>query len=168
MLAYSIPASGHQLTFTEDVITQFQNHRQKGRFTRERGGQLFAEFDAGNILICHATGPKRQDRRGRFFFKPDRLREQREINKNFHNGIHYVGDWHTHPEDRPTPSHIDIDSMKDCVTHSIHQLDAFVLVIVGRLQFPDGLSVTLHGNNTVETLTTSTHDLCGVKGFTHL
>ena len=46
-------------------------------------------------------------------------------------GLHYVGDWHTHPELKPTPASLDISSMKDCFIKSIHELNYFVLTIVG-------------------------------------
>jgi proteasome lid subunit RPN8/RPN11 len=58
--------------------------------------------------------------------------------------LHYVGDWHTHPELRPYPSPPDDHSIAECVRKSSHDLNGFVLVVVGRLEPPGGLTVGVH------------------------
>jgi integrative and conjugative element protein (TIGR02256 family) len=76
-----------------------------------------------------------------------------EIKSCFSDGLHFVGDWHTHPEGEPTPSSVDIKSMEDCFKKSSHQLEAFMMVIVGQAKFPKGLWVSLHGSTDWERLT---------------
>jgi integrative and conjugative element protein (TIGR02256 family) len=90
---------------------------------------------------------------------PDRWAEQREIDERFSKGLHFIGDWHTHPEDRPQPSPIDINSTGDGVRRSRHSLRGFVMVIVGRIDFPDGLHVAIHDGD-------HSHVLCPVAAVT--
>jgi integrative and conjugative element protein (TIGR02256 family) len=141
MMNFPIGGSGQRLVFTTPVIDHFLAHRQTRWWHRESGGQLFARFELPDIIIVEATGPRRSDWRARYSYRPSRRAEQREIIDRHRRGLHFVGDWHTHPEDRPTPSGDDTESMKEMVARSTHSLNAFVLVIVGRLDFPEGLSV---------------------------
>ena len=85
----------------------------------------------------------------RFSFRPNRAAEQREIDNRHKKGLHFVGDWHTHPEDIPQPSHLDISSMQETVAKSIHSLNGFLMVIVGTKEFPDALSVSLCDGKTI-------------------
>lgn len=144
MIAYPIGSSFQTLEFSDEVLAHFRRHRQTQFWHREAGGQLFARVEAGLISVVEATGPRRTDRRSRTGYYPDRCAEQREIDERFPVGLHFVGDWHTHPEDRPQPSPIDLDSTGDGVRRSHHGLHGFVMVIVGRVDFPAGLHVAIH------------------------
>ncbi len=143
---------GTAIRFSTKVVEHFATHRQQGKIKTEIGGQLFARFERDEVQVIRATGPNATDKRGWSWFKPDLRKQNVEIQKLFQEGFHFVGDWHTHPEREPTPSAWDIDSMKDCFKKSRHQLRAFLMVIVGRADFPDGLWVSLHHNSTVERL----------------
>lgn len=144
MIRYPIGASGQSLVFTKQVTEHFIAHRQTRWWNREAGGQLFARFELPDIIIVEATGPRRSDRRKRYSYHPNRRAEQREIIERHRRGLHFIGDWHTHPVDIPTPSTDDADNMVELVTRSRHALNAFVLVIVGRADFPEGLSVNTY------------------------
>jgi hypothetical protein len=61
--------------------------------------------------------------------------------------LHYVGDWHTHPELAPSPSGRDLRSIEECARKSTHGLNGFLLIVVGLAPFPEGLSVSLHNAN---------------------
>jgi integrative and conjugative element protein (TIGR02256 family) len=143
-MTYSIGASGQRLIFTKPVTDRFIAYRQTRWWHREAGGQLFARFELPDIIVLEATGPRRSDRRTRYTYYPNRKAEQREISERHRNGLHFIGDWHTHPVDIPTPSADDAGSMAELVTRSKHSLNAFVLVIVGRADFPKGLSVSAY------------------------
>jgi len=58
--------------------------------------------------------------------------------------MHYVGDWHTHPQAVPEPSIVDVESIGDCFRRSTKAIGGFLLVVVGREPFPLGLFVGLH------------------------
>ena len=143
VIAYAIGNSGQTLVLTDAVIEHLLRHRQAGVGSREAGGQLFARFDGDTIQIERATGPRPSDRRSLMTFVPNRLAERREIKRLFNEGLHYVGDWHTHPEARPSPSQTDIDSFREMFRKSRHKLASFVVVIVGTLAPPEGLFVAL-------------------------
>ncbi|WP_322894137.1 MULTISPECIES: Mov34/MPN/PAD-1 family protein [unclassified Yoonia] len=130
--------------FSPDVLRVFDDHRQKGWFSREAGGQLFAEIDGGVWHVTSATGPRVADRRGRFYFWPDRKTEQSEIDHHFMTGLEYVGDWHTHPENVPAPSDDDTVSIQNVVRESTFYTSGLLLCIVGLAPFPMGLHVSFH------------------------
>lgn len=143
MISYPIGTAGQLLVFSDDVLKHFDAHRQLRLLQREAGGQLFASLTDELVLVEAATGPRPTDRRGWTHYHPDRVAEQAEIEEHHTRGLHFIGDWHTHPEDVPGPSHRDLASMSDCFSRSKHALRAFVLAIVGRASFPLGLHVSL-------------------------
>jgi integrative and conjugative element protein (TIGR02256 family) len=144
MIAYAIPGSEQRLVFPSSVLNHLAKHRQTRWYHREAGGQLFARFALPDIVIEEATGPRRSDWRTRYSYRPNRRAEQREITRRHSRGLHFIGDWHTHPEAIPSPSSRDIESMCELFTLSEHALNGFVLAIVGREAFPLGMSAWLY------------------------
>lgn len=126
------------------VLNTFTDHRQLRSNDPEAGGQLFARIDGPNILLELATGPRKTDRRSRFWYQPDRRAEQEEIDRLHRENLLFVGDWHTHPELIPHPSPLDLASIRDSVAKSTHHLNGFLLVIVGTGAIPTALSVGLY------------------------
>ena len=118
-------------------IQTLEAHRQRTRFHREIGGQLFARFINGILVVERATCVK--GIRSRFSFHPNRSDEQLEIDALFQQDLHYVGDWHTHPEGRPSPSCPDKRKMLEIFKQSHHQLPYMLMAIVGLEPFPAGL-----------------------------
>lgn len=153
VIEYPIGQSKQVLRFTDPVLRHFEQHRQVRFWQREAGGQLFARLQPGLLIVEEATGPRPTDRRTRTSYVADRVVEQREINERHASGLHYIGDWHTHPERVPVPSPRDVASMVDCFTKSTHALHAFVLVIIGKLEFPTSIHVSLHDGHDQHTLT---------------
>ena len=144
MIEYPIGSSGQVIVLADAVLHCFARSRQLRRSQTEAGGQLFARFDASRIIVEEATGPRPSDRRTRTSFVPDRTAEQQEILDRHVKGLHYVGDWHTHPDSCPIPSSVDLSSIAECVLKSEHTLNGFVLIIVGQNEPPDGLHVSIH------------------------
>lgn len=64
----SVVAPFHRVTvqLSPDVLKVFDAHRQKGWFSREAGGQLFADIKGDVWHVVAATGPRSAHRRGRF------------------------------------------------------------------------------------------------------
>jgi len=156
VIAYTVGTSGQTLILTDPVLAHFDRHRQVTLGSKEAGGQLFARIDRDNIIVERVTGPRSTDRRSVFTFIPNRLAERREIKRLFKRGLHYVGDWHTHPEAHPTPSATDLNSFKEMFRKSRHQLERFVMVIVGTSSVPDGLFVGLVDSENLHVVTSST------------
>jgi len=132
-----------------NVVQHLMAHRQLGNTSPEVGGQLFGTFEKDRVRVILATGPRDADRKSRFSFFPNRNKENAEIKKSFETGLHYVGDWHTHPERKPSPSSTDLESMKDCFRKSKHQMSHFVMVIVGEDESPGHWWASAHDAKTV-------------------
>ena len=126
------------------MLNHFAKHQQNTESSYEAGGQLFARFVGNQVRIEKATGPRPADRRSRFLFIPDRRQEQQEIDEMHRKGLHFVGDWHTHPQPTASPSYSDLRSIKDVFSRSKHNLNGFVMIIVGSDDFPAALHISLH------------------------
>ena len=143
MMVFRFPSGSSRVLVTDAVVEHLLKHRQLRCWQREAGGQLFARFDGDVQVIEKATGPRPSDKRSRRSYRPNLRAEQAEIFQMHEVGLHYVGDWHTHPERVPTPSYTDKHTMADCVAKSHHQLDGFLLFVVGTDEPPTGMHVTL-------------------------
>ena len=142
-LIYGLRGPRKRLAFTSKVLGHFERNRQQRATANEAGGQLFARFAEDAIIVEVATGPYRTDKRSRFLFTPDRRREQRDIDEHFPKRLHFIGNWHTHPEAVPSPSGVDLKNTRQRFVESEHALKAFLVVIVGLAPFPSGLYVAL-------------------------
>ena len=131
--------NGLILHIEQHVLVHLYGNAQRKCWSREAGGQLFASIKNNRWVVAKATGPRPTDLRSRFSFRADRKAEKAEILSLFQEGLHYVGDWHTHPQDVPSPSHTDICNITDTVQASEHSLPGFLMIIVGRLPAPEGL-----------------------------
>lgn len=156
MSVFPIAASGQRLVFSPIVLEHFEKHQQLRWWQREAGGQLFARLALPEILVEEATGPRPSDWRTRYSYRPSRSAEQREIASRHARGLHFIGDWHTHPEVVPTPSARDVTSMHELVTKSIHAFNGFVLVIVGTDPLPGGLCVFVYNGSDAFPLSAAT------------
>ena len=144
MIAFPVGSSGETITLGDAVLDHLRGHRQLRFWQREAGGLLFARLDAATVEVVRATGPRPSDRRHRYSYAGDRTAEQREIDELHSEGMHYVGEWHTHPEPRPVPSSRDLSTMASRVRESRHGLAGFLFLIVGQAPAPDGVTALLH------------------------
>ena len=64
--------------------------------------------------------------------------------KAYGRGQHFLGEWHTHPQSDPTPSACDLQSMAELFVRSVHELNFFVMIIVGNSTPDLSLWVSLH------------------------
>lgn len=153
MICYRGVGEELSVILDDSVLAHFNRFQQRTAWCREAGGQLFSRLACDNALrIERATGPKWSDWRSRTSFLPNRRAERREIRRLFKRGEHFVGDWHTHPQDRPEPSYRDVESTQEMFSKSKHSLRGFILAIVGRVDPPDGLFVALVDSDTVHEL----------------
>jgi integrative and conjugative element protein (TIGR02256 family) len=126
----SITGSSQIIIIHQDVLKKIAKYIQTDN-KPESGGLLFAEFKLPKIFVKEISTPNKTDHQGRFEFRPDLIKQQKIINSHFKNGLHYIGEWHTHPENKPVPSTLDIMSMKETFVKSKHELNYFLLIIVG-------------------------------------
>src|SRR6476620_7661078 len=154
MIEYPIGRSGQTLVFTASVVEKLTKHRQLRFWQCEAGGQLFGHLEGTRIQIAEATGPRKMDQRTRRSYTPDRRAEQREIDERFERGLHFIGDWHSHPEEMPIPSERDIAGLDETVRKSSHSMNGLVLVIVGQAPAPVGFHVSVsQGTGSLHRLT---------------
>lgn len=143
------------LRIEPQALGTIERFRQTGRSASEAGGMLLATIEPNLVTIARATEPTATDRRSRFAFIPALGNQQRIIDKQFRSGLHFIGEWHTHPEPRPTPSSIDLRSMADCFRESRHQLASLVMLILGTEASFEGLWISLHTNTDFRRLSLS-------------
>ena len=144
MISFPLDENGGYLVFSQQVLDHFVRHQQRHWRKAEAGGQLFARLTPYEIFVEEATGPRPTDIRTRTTYMPDRELERKEIQERFSVGLHYVGDWHTHPEQLPSPSSVDRATISDCSRRSTHKLEGFLLAIVGKGHLPECLSVSFY------------------------
>ncbi len=143
---YTFPDSKQQILLTKPILELFKTYRQQG-LEVESGGLLFAEFDLPIIRIIEASPPHKSDKRWRTLFVPNRILQRQFIKQHFKQGLHFVGEWHTHPQDKPSPSDLDLGSMADSFLQSHHELNYFVMIIVGKATDSLELWVSVHNGN---------------------
>lgn len=145
------------VAFSSECLEVFASFQQKRASSAEAGGQLFGTFtDGQSVRVSVATGPSRGSLRSRFSFRPNRAAEKREIESFHKKGLHYLGDWHSHPEPRPSPSVCDENKMIQIYGASQHDLNCVLMVIVGTSTFPEALWVGTVTDSGVEPVTIGT------------
>jgi integrative and conjugative element protein (TIGR02256 family) len=144
VITFPVGNSGEIIVFTEAVLRHFYAHRQMKWWQAEACGLLFARTEGNRIVIDEATGPYRRGWRSRYAcaIPPDEA--QREIDGRHALGLHYVGEWHSHPEPVPKPSGRDQQTMQSRVLDSDHRLSGFIFALVGQAKLPLGLTVLVH------------------------
>jgi integrative and conjugative element protein (TIGR02256 family) len=97
------------VSFAECVLAVFQNYVQ-GDLDCEAGGILIGSLHGPNIAVVGATAPTWLDRRFRVLFErmPFGHNLIAQVRWKASGGkVRYLGEWHTHPENFPSPSSID-------------------------------------------------------------
>ncbi len=109
--------NGGRIKLTGSVIETLQQNKQVGKNSLESGGVILGRFIKGskNIVVDKLTTPLKGDKQTRYSFRRISPLHQDIITEEWHksNGTcNYLGEWHTHPEDFPTPSNVDIRDWK--------------------------------------------------------
>ncbi|PSV31638.1 Mov34/MPN/PAD-1 family protein [Photobacterium sp. GB-72] len=121
---------GLSVYFSEKAVKQLHHYKQTGN-KNEAGGFLFGEIRSGVVTIQSVSTPSIADKRSRFGFSWNKREANKTIQENFNNGLHYLGDWHTHPCSLPTPSLDDTQAIRSTFLDSQHQLNYFIMLILG-------------------------------------
>lgn len=128
---------GGRLAVAPAVLGVFGEFTQREAKATEAGGILLGRLIIGgdDVAVDEALRPTREDRRARFAFFRARDPAQRVVNDRWErsNGTTvYLGEWHTHPEDDPTPSSIDVFNWRRIVLSNRFETDFLLFAIVGR------------------------------------
>lgn len=140
---FGYPGVSQSIVIGDAALAVFQAHRQTG-FREEAGGLLFATIKSTGLHIVEATPPHPKDSRARLSFRLDLEIVQSTINERFQHNLHYVGEWHTHPEHIPTASKRDLTTMASAFSKSRLGISSLTMIIVGKKINGNGLWVSLH------------------------
>ncbi|WP_107191178.1 Mov34/MPN/PAD-1 family protein [Photobacterium phosphoreum] len=126
-----------ELRVSKHVYACWLQHRQMKPNDTEQFGVLIGSRneDESSIWINKCTTPQRGDISHRTRFTMKDLFHQKTITKEFKesNGeLGYIGTWHTHPQDVPTPSIIDLNDWDQCALRNPDR--QLVFVIIGNKQ----------------------------------
>lgn len=127
------PNTKRLVLVSEEVLALISSYRQSGPDDCEAGGILMGKRRGMHFEITFATAPQAKDARSRCRFTrhPDGHQEIAEGRFRATNGEeNYLGEWHTHPENHPTPSDIDVRDWKRL--SKIHRVP--LLVIIGGIK----------------------------------
>lgn len=102
----------------------------------ETGGILIGIYDENLRLatIHSATGPTEDSRHNAMAFERGIIGINEKITfaqKEILPNLHYVGEWHSHPNNSPTPSYTDLKQMQTFAKHKQLGIKAPLLLIVG-------------------------------------
>lgn len=146
-LVCDLPDNYGSLEIIPDVLNHFEQYKQTCCMSREAGGQLFVEKNGLQYKLVVATGPRKTDKRSRYNYFPDRSAERVEIQDFFDKDLFYIGDWHTHPQNIPTPSSTDEFNFEETVRQSKDGLKIFLLFIIGTSELPNGIYVCFYSKS---------------------
>ena len=122
------------LHFSDAVMAVFLANAQTSD-RPEAGGILLGTVHDHGMLVTHATVPSRLDQRLPMFFSRSAW-GHRAVAQRLWRGsggmTRYLGDWHTHPEDVPSPSGIDLREWRKLALARNDERPA-LSVIVGRV-----------------------------------
>jgi integrative and conjugative element protein (TIGR02256 family) len=110
MKYWRAPDGGPCLVIADEVLATFKKYAQNSVLTPEGGGILLGYVREPHIELLDASVPTRWDKQLRSFFDRSAKGHQELADKRWAESeqlIRYVGEWHTHPEDHPTPSGVD-------------------------------------------------------------
>lgn len=117
-------------------------HRQLNAKALEAGGQLFGTVSEEVVRVVKATGPYRKDERSRSRYRSHPGIAQQMIDTQSRVGLLYLGEWHSHAQDMPSPSPYDIAAMTTLQARSKLNTTSILLFIVGRRNVPGGICVS--------------------------
>lgn len=105
-----------QLTLTDEVLKILANHIQDDSRKNEAGGIILGQISDTEVRILKASTPNKFDKASRYNFVRDKDAAQVIADFEYLNSNKetiYFGEWHTHPEEDPTPSLQDIKMIKE-------------------------------------------------------
>ncbi|WP_342590608.1 Mov34/MPN/PAD-1 family protein [Acinetobacter guillouiae] len=122
------------MVITPEVADIFISYRQLSSSSPESAGVIIGERRGVHIVIRTISVPSDADIRSRFMVNRISKHHQETVDTAFQNSdgtYQYLGEWHTHPEDAPTPSMTDYSSWNK----NLSAKEPLILIIVGRTQF---------------------------------
>jgi len=134
--------NGLDIRFTEASVNKLIQFRQTNG-CNEAGGMLFGYVDESVVTIMDISTPNATDKRSPSGFVFGKNAVKKTIDEMYQNGFHYLGDWHTHSQIIPKPSHVDKQTIRKSFNKTNHDLELMIMLILSNKQFESSyLSVT--------------------------
>lgn len=99
--------NGHLVVIMSHIVQRIMRYRQLHHLSKEAAGVLIGERRGPHLIICDISEPGSGDVRDRFNVDRKGPHHQEKVTAAFVTSggtLQYLGEWHTHPEDDPTPS----------------------------------------------------------------
>ena len=128
-----------KLLVEPSVLDILGRYRQLTPDALEAGGILLGFRRGAHLHVSDATVPQPSDVRHRFSFHRRASNHQAIARKRWslsNRTMDYLGEWHTHPEDMPAPSRIDLRNWESILTEKGQPM---VFLIIGICQTWVGL-----------------------------
>jgi integrative and conjugative element protein (TIGR02256 family) len=138
----NIKIDDYTLMLSTEVLKILDSYIQRKLNNPESGGIILGKITAENIQVQRLSVPTELDKCSRTNFERHRLSAQIVINyehANSYGQVTYLGEWHTHPEDHPSPSGTDIKMIKQQFSQNKIHTEFLILLIQGRKSLFAGL-----------------------------
>lgn len=99
-----------KIIIARTVLNLIERFKQRNKKDNEAGGILLGQVTDNEVYILKITTPNKFDRASRYSFDCNKDAAQVIINYEFLNSSQktiYIGEWHTHSENFPSPSGVD-------------------------------------------------------------
>ncbi|MDH2636480.1 Mov34/MPN/PAD-1 family protein [Acinetobacter nosocomialis] len=117
-----------------EVVEILLSYRQLENSNPESAGVIIGERRGIHLVVRMVSVPNFSDIRSRFSVNRIGKHHQEKVDTAFResNGTwQYLGEWHTHPENIPSPSMVDYNSWKKYLSSP----NPLILIIVGRTKW---------------------------------
>ncbi|WP_421832459.1 Mov34/MPN/PAD-1 family protein [Limnobacter sp.] len=121
------------VVFAPNVLKVFKRYRQRFNWQLEGGGILLGRRRGEHLEVLFATEPSDKDRRSVNSFVREADGHAEIAHKAWQcseKQIDYLGEWHTHPQQVPTPSTVDRHEWGKLI-HERPVLTTILVVVVG-------------------------------------
>lgn len=118
----------------KEPLEMLEHFTQREKKQHEAGGIILGVIIDEEVNILRLSVPTELDKSSRNNFERHRLSAQIAINHEFFNSnkkIIYLGEWHTHPEDTPSPSPTDEKMINQQFSKNTLNTNFLLLIIKG-------------------------------------
>jgi integrative and conjugative element protein (TIGR02256 family) len=132
--------TGGRVHLAGPAVEKLLVHRQLQDSSPEAGGVMLGRLILGtsDVIVDAVTGPFTEDKYSRVTFFRSRRRAQQVVDETWHTSRGtkiYLGEWHTHPEDIPSPSSQDLRNWRKICEAAVYEQKLLLFLIAGRVSF---------------------------------
>lgn len=129
-------SNGGYLKIDKEAFQLIGGYKQVEKSDLEAGGIIMGRFirNSKNIIIDKVTEPAKEDKRTRYSFERISIEHQIILEDEWvksHRTCNYLGEWHTHPENNPSPSSVDLKDWKRKLKADIFSSRYLYFIIAG-------------------------------------